>query len=836
MADILKLFLEISVMGSIMIGIVLVIRRIFSKKMNPAVMLILWGMVLLRLILPFTISSPVQLSDLFPEQTYSTDKNNGSILAEDQMSGLNPVANNNTNLTDTNMQPFNGQETPQTAEAAPASSAGVTLGELLKTIPWWNMLAMVWMAGIAATLVFSIRKAVLFKRKLKFCNTVADKEVFEFIQVSKKEIGLKKSIAVLECDFIHAPAVFGYFRPCILIPSRFINEMDRDSLNAILLHEIYHIHCHDILKNYIWLAAKALHWFNPFVWLAYKRFEDDVELRRDQKAAHMLEADGSFVYSKSLLEAARFSRQMTYMPSSAAALFENKCKLKQRIFRLIKPQRKTKSAAFISAMLAVLMVFACFTTACQPTPETPAVIGKGDDYIQSMINGNDDSSSYSKLSYSAPESLDYSLDNQIEGVRTLVKVNADIILPENSLPIVSVRPSDISYETVKNLLDLIQNGRLLYDMDTCAMITFKSDVQRKIDRYEHELSMVEGNGESASFYREKLAELYVELEKAPTTVEEANEMLALGKIVSNVMRNTGSPSNPEEGELINNTKIEPFELTKDNYNAKFYNIVFGMGTDDPARLTLNTQYNSEMPQIIEYEKTNVSSVIDIVNDMEVMKGFTLSIDKAIKMAEPVINSLNQDLTLFNISAAVKITDAGYIPYGYNLIFTRNYNGVSANYASPHSEYLNASEEDESQYSKEYPQESLTIVVSTNGIDSIEYNSPQTITNIESSNVGIKSFEEIQEIFNQYIVLTKNDYDTYIFIDKVQLGLMRIDKPNSSDYLVIPVWDFYGYSIGATGSESYSDEEYWNMLPNYHERSFLTISAIDGSIIDRERGY
>ncbi|HWS29794.1 MAG TPA: DUF6034 family protein [Clostridia bacterium] len=485
-------------------------------------------------------------------------------------------------------------------------------------------------------------------------------------------------------------------------------------------------------------------------------------------------------------------------------------------------------------LTAFFVVFAL--AGCQPTPEDEIVGNKGEDYIQSMIDDNADSSPYNKLNYSAPESLEYSLDNQIGDVRTLVRVNADVILAENALPIISVSPCDISYGMVKDFLAIIQNGRLLYDMDTCAIVSFKSDVQRQIDKYEFELSMVAADDdESADFYREQLAKLYAELAQAPATVEEANEMLASGQIASNVQGSSDSFSLPGEGETISNSKIEPFELTDGNYSSKYYKIVLGMGTDHPATLFLNTRYNAELPQTIEYARTDVSPV-DVVNDLAIMADFTLSVDDALKISEPIAEALDQDLTLFTVCAVVALADDGStIPYGYSMVFTRKYNGVLANYVDPSNGYLNSSEE-ESWYNKNYPQESLKVVVDTSGICSVVYSAPQTVTKVESANAQVKSFDEIQEIFNQHIVLTKNDYDTYILIDKVQLGLMRIAKPNSNEFLIIPVWDFYGNSIGATGSESHTDDEYWGMMANYPDRSFLTINAIDGSIIDRSTGY
>ena len=84
MSDILKLFLEISVMASIMIGIVLIIRRVFSRKMSPAVMLVLWGLVLIRLIMPFTFTSPVSFAELFPEQINAAGTQ-GEITSMDNM-------------------------------------------------------------------------------------------------------------------------------------------------------------------------------------------------------------------------------------------------------------------------------------------------------------------------------------------------------------------------------------------------------------------------------------------------------------------------------------------------------------------------------------------------------------------------------------------------------------------------------------------------------------------------------------------------------------------------------------------------------------------------------
>ncbi len=363
MEDILKTFLVISLAASAMICIVLIIRMLFSKKMNPAIMLILWGMVLVRLCFPLTIESPVTVAGLFPEQADSINTTDGAEHLTDPSDAYSSAGENtglNNIITETVTQI--GQTSAETEHGKQV----LPTGGILKDIPVWSVLTAVWLIGIALTLCLFMIKVLRFRKKLRICDPVIDERVLEIIKIHKNAAGVRNSITALECDFIHAPAVFGYFKPRILIPSRFLKQMGTESLSAILLHEVCHISCHDILKNYIWLTAKALHWFNPLVWIAYKRYETDVEISRDGKAALLLSADGAEIFSKSLLDAAWYSRQDAVSISLLAApLFESKNKLKERILRLMNPDKKTKSAIVVSALLAMLMFVTCFTTACQ---------------------------------------------------------------------------------------------------------------------------------------------------------------------------------------------------------------------------------------------------------------------------------------------------------------------------------------------------------------------------------------------------------------------------------------------------------------------------------------
>ena len=490
----------------------------------------------------------------------------------------------------------------------------------------------------------------------------------------------------------------------------------------------------------------------------------------------------------------------------------------------------------VALLCVCLLIFLC---GCQATPETPAVAGKGGEYIEEMVNSEstDDASAYQ-----IPESLEYELNNEIQGVQTHIRVSADVLVPEASASVATVSPADISFDAVSGLLNTIGSDLPIYDMDTCAVVEFKSDIQRQIDSYEQEMAVVQAEGGDISFYTDMLSQLYQAQATAPDSVEEANAMLASGQLQPvTVLTGGGFMSTPDEAVSVTNDRIEPFDLTSENYDDKYYHLILGMGTPQSATLTLNARYDSDMPQIMEYTDTSSTIVPLYTSDMSVMDGFPISLEDAISFAEPIAQEIDSNLKFYDVSAVIDGSSAtegiAKIPVGYQLIFTRDYNGIQATYAV--SGFKSDSDERSSSvYSEDYPQESLVIIVTENGIFSVNYTAPQIVSAVEVENSQLLSFEEIKSVFDKNIVLTKatGDLDLYIRIDHVRLGMMRIAQPNSRDFLVVPVWDFIGGSVTESEFTEHSDADHWNMIQDDPNVSYLTVNAINGAVISRSLGY
>ena len=98
-------------------------------------------------------------------------------------------------------------------------------------------------------------------------------------------------------DKVTAPAVYGIFRPRILLPASWKGDTE-----LALLHERTHIRSGDNLWRLLAIAVTAVHWFNPFCWLILRLFLTDLELSCDERVLARLGADRRKEYARVLLE------------------------------------------------------------------------------------------------------------------------------------------------------------------------------------------------------------------------------------------------------------------------------------------------------------------------------------------------------------------------------------------------------------------------------------------------------------------------------------------------------------------------------------------------------
>ncbi len=166
----------------------------------------------------------------------------------------------------------------QSADAAGSVSGIAPAAEALEPLGLTNVLAALWLAGLAAMLLYAFLSWLRLRLLVREAVPAGDGKYI--------------------CDRLRDPFILGLFHPCIYLPS----DLSEPELGFVLAHERAHLRRRDhIWKPLGWLLL-SVHWFNPLVWLAYALFCRDVEYACDESVVGGLDADGRRAYARALLE------------------------------------------------------------------------------------------------------------------------------------------------------------------------------------------------------------------------------------------------------------------------------------------------------------------------------------------------------------------------------------------------------------------------------------------------------------------------------------------------------------------------------------------------------
>ena len=306
-----ELFLKIinmSISASWLVLVVLILRFVL-KKAPKWVNILLWGIVAIRLICPFSFESALSLipsAETFPEKVISGP-------SFDVQTGITPVDNRiNDYLGD---RYFEGVTVP------------ANNGNNIMTI-----LTIVWTIGILLLVAYTVISYWRLRRKVDTAVRYKDN--------------------IFQSENVKSPFVLGIIKPRIYLPF----NMNGQDLEHVVAHEQAHIHRKDHWWKPFGFLLLTIHWFNPLVWLAYVLLCRDIELACDEKVIKELGNEQRADYTQALV-ACSVNRRMI----AACPLAFGEVGVKERV----KSVMNYKKPAFWVIIIAVIIcvgVAACFLT------------------------------------------------------------------------------------------------------------------------------------------------------------------------------------------------------------------------------------------------------------------------------------------------------------------------------------------------------------------------------------------------------------------------------------------------------------------------------------------
>lgn len=291
--------------------VIVVILRLFLKRTPKWIIVLLWGIVGLRMVMPFSI--PLRLSPMPSDVKIAYVMQELAAIPE-------------------NAAPYYAEEPADASlNASKEQSETHLISESHSADETAAVFPLIWSAGVIALLGYAAAAMICLHKRTAEAILVSDYWI---------------------CDQIETPFILGLIHPKILLPV----SVPEEDIPYILAHERAHLSRKDHWTKGIGFLLAALYWFNPAVWIAYYLFNKDIELACDEKVIADRTLKERKAYSGALLACAAHQKTVFVYPLAFAEI-----SVKERIQKVL---RYRKPAVWISmaSILICVITAGCFLT------------------------------------------------------------------------------------------------------------------------------------------------------------------------------------------------------------------------------------------------------------------------------------------------------------------------------------------------------------------------------------------------------------------------------------------------------------------------------------------
>lgn len=470
------------------------------------------------------------------------------------------------------------------------------------------------------------------------------------------------------------------------------------------------------------------------------------------------------------------------------------------------------------AILVLLMLFTCFTTACQPGEADMSEVQADEPQIEADNEGIATSST-TQLSFEAPTepyTAPAHWTETVEDEKLTIEIDTDIILPETTkYPVARVEPLTLTQGMVDELVEYFAPNSKLYE---CPLKSTKADYEEQIEEV-RKGECVDGEYVVTNNTEKLIEELKEKQDRAPV---EAPKVY----VDTTLTYRTTDPNGPREIEGGENFLWVAAERSGQR-DSCFYvaNYVEGYNNNVLFNYSERSYFTeSTINRIMEAPEDYLVESLDVYTDLKaVLNGVALTKEEAQPHAEKVLNDLGIDyMRLVNVEKAVtresydedtNISDPEM--GGYVFEYMRDFGGMVGYVRNCWSGFVL---EESPAYVEPFDYETVKIFVTEKGVQSFLWSGGVRVTEEISDSVKLLPFDQIQQavikqVRNKSTAPLAYGDDVKVKVASAELKMGYISTDDSKQALMVPVWVFNMINI---------DQVFKEYL--------IVINAIDGGVI------
>jgi len=374
-----KAFVEFAwpmlVQSSVLIVILLLVDLAVRKKVRAVFRYCIWMLVLAKLVLPSSLSSPLSLGYLFGDSLENVTVSRMTTTAETgQMSLPMEMAGEGEarSVEAISMAPI---VTPTTGSIEPAVEAAGAPVVSMRQVTWQGVVFLVWLAVVGAMALLLLQRA-LFVRGLVAQARNANSLINDAFRYCCAQMGMKREVGLKVSANATGPAVCGLFRPVILVPQNLGPSLGSSGLRTVLLHELAHIKRRDLGVNLVQTVLQIIYFYNPLLWLANaiirrvreQAVDETVQVAMGKRAQQ---------YPETLVNVAKLAFRRPALSLRLIGVVESESALKGRIKRMLNRPIPKSAKLGILGLIAIFIIGAVLLPMAAFTPGAPGLVIKG---------------------------------------------------------------------------------------------------------------------------------------------------------------------------------------------------------------------------------------------------------------------------------------------------------------------------------------------------------------------------------------------------------------------------------------------------------------------------
>jgi len=363
------------IQSSVLIAVLLVIDLLARKKVRAVFRYCIWMLVLVKLLLPTTLSSPTGLGYWFGDKISGIVSEKPLVTEQTapMLPGIESVSETVPPETAITILPQISTAHEPIAKI-PAEPAIASLPATV-SLSWQGFAFLGWLAAAGAMVLLLIQR-MFFVRELLAQSKDPDNSMVDIFKQCQKQMKVRGQVNLRLSPVAGSPSVCGLFRPTILIPQNLPDKLNPQHLRSILLHELAHIKRGDLPVSLAQTILQIAYFYNPLLWLANAIIRKVREQAVDEMVLVAMgeKAEG---YPETLLNISRLTFSRPALSLRLIGVVESKKALSGRIKHILSRPFPKSAKLGLLGLLTIILTAAILLPMAKAASKPPEFVIKG---------------------------------------------------------------------------------------------------------------------------------------------------------------------------------------------------------------------------------------------------------------------------------------------------------------------------------------------------------------------------------------------------------------------------------------------------------------------------